>query len=248
MPVDRYAQVVEMNRQLAAWLVSQRGLLDRALHERLGTGLPTRSSPEAEALRRLRSFAVLCLASDPKAQPSLEGLRVRERKMGPLLEAWLEAASDAAGPDRDLVRFGLEPVVDRFRENLRSTASAVRASGAPRKSKRRAVSAAIDRVADAFLAIDPDSGDIADANPAAGAMLGTTRDALIGSAAQEFVSHENQERWWTELEAIAEGGDPRRFLCSLRDAQGRDLPIEASISRFATRNRTLALMMARPTR
>ncbi len=237
-----------MNRQLASWLVSQRGPIDRAWKARLGERCPAPSAPESEALRRLRSFVVLSLASDPSAQPSLEGLRVRERRMGPLLDAWLEAACDCAGPDHEQVRLGLDPAVARFRENLRGTAAAVRASGAPRKSKRRAVSAAIDRVSDAFLAVDPDSGAVADANPAAGAMLGITRDALVGSPAQDFVIHENHETWWTELDAIAEGSEARRFQCRLRDSDGRELPVEASVSRFATRHRTLALIMARPLR
>ncbi len=237
---------VGVDRQLAGWLVSQRGVLERGLSHRLGTAMPAAGTPEAEALRRLRSFVVLALAQDPEAQPSLEGLRVRERRLTPVLDAWLATVAAAAGPDGLGVTERIRPLVERFRGALRTTAPALRASGAPRPGKRRAVSAAIDRVADAFLAIDPDSGAIADANPAAGALLGTTRDALLGVEASRFVAEGNRERWWTELDALTESGEVRRFPSRLRDLQGRELEVEASVSRFATRSRTLALLMARP--
>ena len=235
------------DRRLASWLLARREVIDRALRVRLGPRLPGPGTPEAEALRRLRSFVVLRLAhGGHRAPPSLEGLRVRERRIASLLEAWLAATAEAAGPDEPTVRATLEPLVADFRAGLRGTASAVRASGAPRKSSRRAVSAAIDRVGDAFLAIDADSGTIADANPAAGALLGTTRDALVGGAAMDYVPEPSRDHWWHELDAIAESGEARRFRGRLRDAQGRELPIEASLTRFATRARTLALVLARP--
>ncbi len=239
---------MEGDRQLAAWLVGQRTAIDLALRTRLADRMPSPASPEAEALRRLRSFAVLSLARGGRDDlpPSLEGLRVRERRVGPLLEAWVEAVGTLAGPDGDAVVRRLTAVLARFRKALRSTPTAVRASGAPRAGRRRAVSAAIDRVADAFLAIDADSGAIADANPAAGALLGTTRDALLGRPVDVFVPPATRDHWWTELEAITETGEVRRFRAALQDVAGRELPVEASISRFATRSRTLALLLARP--
>jgi len=106
--------------------------------------------------------------------------------------------------------------------------------------------AAIDRVADGFLALDANSGSIVDANPAAGALLGVARDALLGVDAMAFVPPERQAQWWTELDAMTEGCEPRRFEASLRDAQGREIPVACSITRFATRERTLALVLARP--
>ena len=171
---------------------------------------------------------------------------MNERRAAALLDAWLDAVAEAAGPDGSAVREILVPSVARFRGALRATTSARRASGAPRPSKRRAVSAAIDRVADAFLAIDTDTGNIADANPAAGALLGTTRDKLLGESALGFVPEPTHERWWTELDALAEGGEARRFRSVLRDGSGRSIDVEVSLTRFATRARTLALAVARP--
>jgi len=203
------------------------------------------AGPEAEALRRFRSFAVSILGTGRESVPSLEGLRVSERRATRLLGAWIRAASESAGPAGPAVRAALVPLADRFQLALRSTQSARRASGAPRPSRRRAVSAAIDRVGDAFFAVDADTGAIADANPAAGALLGTTRDALLGRDAMGFVPDSHRHTWWAELDAITEGAETRRFQAPLRDVEGRSVPVETSVTRFATRQRTLALFIAR---
>jgi PAS domain S-box-containing protein len=200
---------------------------------------------EAEALRRFRSYLMLSLAQDAPAAPSLEGLRTGERRMRRLLDAWLAAAAREAGPEAAQLRAALEPFVGRFLLALRETSHARRASGAPLPGHRRVVSAAIDRICDAFLAIDVETGAIADANPAAGALLGTTRDHLLGADAMTWVPEGERERWWTELDAISEGAEPRRFEATLRDSGGRALPVDATLTRFATRSRTLALVLAR---
>ena len=110
------------------------------------------------------------------------------------------------------------------------------------------MTAAIDRVGDAFLAVDADTGAIEDANPAAGALLGTSRDELLGAEAAGFLPKTARERWWLELEAIAEGDDGRRFETWFNDGRGGAVAVEASVTRFATRRRTLALVVARPGR
>ena len=60
----------------------------------LAGGVPPAASPEAEALRRLRSFAASALMHGDEATPALDGLRVDLARTGPLLLAWLEAAAD----------------------------------------------------------------------------------------------------------------------------------------------------------
>ena len=232
------------SRQLAVWLLSRRGAIEKAMAARLGRR-PAAASPEAEILRRFRSFVLLSLQNG-KAEPALDGLRADYPRAARALHAWVDAAVDTSGPSAPEVRDALEPLREKFQLGLRSTARSRRASGAPRPNQRRAVSAAIDRVAEAFLAIDSDSGTIEDANPAAGALLGTARDQLLGAEAVAFVPKEERETWWTELEAIAEGEDNRRFSTSLSDGRGGRVPVEASVTRFSTRRRTLALVMARP--
>jgi PAS domain-containing protein len=238
--------VLGEGRQLAAWLVARRLEIERAVPRVLLAPLPPAASQEAEALRRLRSFVTAALLHGDGAAPSLDGLRVDLGRAGPLLHAWLEAASGAAGPDGAAVRAALEPLLARFAVALRSSEGARRSGGAPRRGSRRAVAAAIDRVADVFLAIDTETGRIEDANPAAGALLGTTRDRLLGTSALDHVPEPARELWWSELDALAEGTEPRRFAAPLLDGSGRAIGVDARATRFATRQRTLALVLARP--
>lgn len=212
----------------------------------LGDAMPASGSPESETLRRFRSFAAASLRRGDGTAPSLDGIRVDERRATMLLSSWIDAAAATAGPDATAVRDALAPILVRFRVGLRTTRPARQASGTPRSSKRRAVSTAIDRISEAFLAIDVDTGRIADANPAAGALLGTTRDALLDSEMARFLSEEARDAWWTQLDAVAEGAEPRRFLSSLLDGGGGEIEVEVSVTRFARRRQTLALVVARP--
>jgi PAS domain-containing protein len=238
--------VVGEGRQLASWLVLRRQEIERGMASTLEGALPAAAAPEAEALRRLRSFVTSALLHGDEAAPALDGLRVDLGKAGPLLLAWLEAAVREAGPDGAAVRGALEPLLARFAVALRSTEGARRSAGAPVRSSRRAVAAAIDRVAEVFLAIDTGTGRIEDANPAAGALLGTTREALLGASALDYVPPPAREQWWSELDALAEAGEPRRFASALLDGGGRAVGVDACATRFSTRQRTLALVVARP--
>lgn len=177
--------------------------------------------------------------------PALDGMRANERRVQALLDAWLEAAVEVAGPGGAELRSALDGPMRRFRTALRTTGVARTAKGKPR-TRRRAVMAAIDRVADCFLAIEADSGRIVDANPAAGALLGVARDALLGVDAMSFVPRAAHGIWWTHLDAMTEGGEPQRFRSRLADASGSVVEVECSVTRFSTRDRTLALVVARP--
>ena len=61
-----------------------------------------------------------------------------------------------------------------------------------------------------------------------------------------FVPKERHDSWWTELDAMTEGCEPRRFESTLVDTRGREIAVSCSVTRFATRERTLALVVARP--
>ncbi len=161
-----------------------------------------------------------------------------------LLEAWAQAAADEAGVRGAELRAALADPLDRFRLAVRGTASGRKSKGAARAS-RRIVTAAIDRISDAFLAIDVHDATIVDANPAAGALLGVARDALLGLEFGSFVPEGAGSAWWTALDAIAESSDCERFHATLRDVAGIDLQLEASATRFSTRGRTLSLTLLR---
>ena len=236
---------VEANRDLASWLVGQRPKIEQLMTARLGPAAPSAASPETEALRRFRSFSASALLRGKVGSPALDGLRPNERRVMALLAAWTDAASTLAGDRGQQVRDALTPLIDHFRLSLRTTHSGRRSRGAPRAA-RRAVVAAIDRVADAFLAIDADTGKIADANPAAGALLGVNRDALLEVDAMSFIPETSRSIWWSELDAVAESEEPRHFQASLMDANGSPIQSDVTLTNFATRGRTLALVMARP--
>jgi PAS domain S-box-containing protein len=233
------------NRELAAWLVAHRAEIEHALESQLGPAAPRPGADETEVLRRFRSYATLALHRGTIAQPALDGLRVNERRVTALLSAWSDAASVVAGPAGEGLREALAPLLVGFQASLRTTSAGRRKSGKPR-AQRRAVIAAIDRVADAFLAVDADDGRVVDANPAAGALLGVARDALLGVDATSLVPSHRRGAWWTELDAITEESEPRRFRGQLQDAQGTPITVECSVTHFATRGRTLALILARP--
>ena len=234
-----------VNRELAKWLMNQRLEIERAMHARLGAAAPAASGPEAETLRRFRTFASTALMRGEAPRPVLDGLRPNERRVMALLTCWSEAATELAGPDRAVVATALAPLLDAFRLAIRTTGTKRKTSGRPRAT-RRAISAAIDRVADLFFALDVDTGEILDANPAAGAALGVARDALIGLEFNAFVPTDTQGPWWTALDSIAEGQENHAFLASMQDREGRSIRLEVSASRYLRSNRTIALVLARP--
>lgn len=225
--------------------MSERLSIESAMQERLGAAAPAASGPEAETLRRFRTFVSTALMRGEAPRPVLDGLRPNERRVMALLTCWSEAASELAGPDAAMVANHLAPLLDAFRLSIRTTGSKRKTSGKPRAT-RRAITAAIDRVADLFFAVDVDTGEILDANPAAGAALGVARDALLGIEFNAFVPTEMQGPWWTTLDSIAEGQDHNVFVASMQDREGRRLRLEASATRTILRTRVLALIVARP--
>lgn len=232
------------NPQIATWLISKRVQIEAVMNSRLGPAAPGPAAAETEVLRRFRSFAAASLRSGTTREPALDGIRAHERRVNALLTAWAEAAEEVAGDHAGAVKNALAPLITNFRAALRNTHGNRRSSGAPR-GNRRAVISAIDRIADAFLALDTDNGAIVDANPAAGALLGVPRDALLGVPAMGFVPRASHESWWTELDSMTEGADSRRFDSFLEDRSGLPIPVDCTMTRFATRGRTLALVLIR---
>jgi PAS domain S-box-containing protein len=235
-----------MNQEeIAAWLMQTRPEIEAAMNARLGPAAPSPASQENEALRRFRTFSSTALIRGEATPPNLDGLRVNQRRTLALLEAWLEAATLLGADHGEAIQQALRPLVEHFALALRTNHNGRKLSGRPRLA-RRAVSAAIDRVADGFLAIDTDSGAIEDANPAAGALLGIKRDALLGVGASNFVSSAEKDRFWQHLDSMTENNDTLYFSTTLRDAEGKEVEVAVSASTFATRTRTLALLLTRP--
>lgn len=232
-----------MEPALAQWLAQQRIAIDREAARSAGALDP--ASGEAEALRRFRSFALLALARGG-ASPSLEGLRVSVRRTARAIDAWVGAACALAGPDAEKVRAPLALLRAEFVAALSAGAHARQSAGAATPSARRAVSAAIDRVADVFLAADADSGAIVDANPAACALLGLSRPELLARDLDALAAPGEGATWRQLLDAALEGGEPQRARAALRDAGGAASPLDVRATRYVARGRTLALLLGRP--
>jgi PAS domain-containing protein len=229
----------------AAFLVVRRTAIDQKLALRRGAALPGPAAPETEALRRFRSFAASSLRRGDAGAPSLDGLRVDAVAVARLVEDWCQAAGELAGDEREDLRQRLDPLVARFRSALIGTELAHEARRAPR-TQRRAVAAAIDRIADAFLAVDLESLAIADANPAAAALLRVDREVLVGGEVTKFLTADGRGAWAAALEPLLESAAPRRFRATLVDARGDVVAVEIHATRLETRERVLALVVARP--
>ncbi|MFP6580058.1 MAG: PAS domain-containing protein [Myxococcota bacterium] len=236
---------MESQRDLASWLVRRRPEIEARMSETLGAAAPSVGAPETETLRRFRSYSASALVRERVGAPPIDGLRPNERRATALLRAWVDAAASEAGDRAERVREALNPLVDHFRLALRSTHGGRRAAGAPRAS-RRAVVAAIDRIGDAFLAVDCDSGQIVDANPAAGALLGVERDALLAIDSLSFVAPEAHLAWEEALDALTDNEEERHLELRLQDVRNEAISVSLRFTRFATRQRTLALVMVRP--
>ncbi len=247
MSVDNVENAVlgSVNRDLATWLVSQRLEIERVMQSQLGAAAPAVAGAEAETLRRFRTFSSTALMRGEAPRPVLDGLRPNERRVMALLTTWAQAATELAGPDGPVVARALAPLLDAFRLSIRTSGTKRKTSGRPRAT-RRAITAAIDRIADLYFAIDVDSGEILDANPAAGSALGVARDALIGIEFNAFVPSDAQSPWWTSLDTIAEGQESVVFVATMQDRDGGRIRLEASATRYLQSNRTLALVVARP--
>jgi PAS domain-containing protein len=245
---------VSADRRLASWLLAHRLSIESAMNARLGVAAPAASAPESEALRRFRSFLCSALVRGDATSPALDGLRLGERRVMALIDAWIAAAeqvhtTERSEAERELAGVGAaaRPWAEKFRLALRTNGGA-RMQKTPTRVARRAVAGAIDRVADAFLAIDTDTAEIVDANPAAGSLLGVSRDALLGVDALSFVPPDRRASWRSELDAVTEDDATRSFAACLHDTLGSAVDVDATMTRFATRGRVLALLMVRPTR
>ncbi len=226
----------------ASFLVTRRAAIDRALAERHAGESP--GLAEAETLRRFRSFAAATLRRGDAGDPALDGVRVDPDKALAWVQRWCEAACGCAG-DAEALEAVLHPLRQRFESGLRGSQLSRKARKA-KPAKRRAVSGAIDRVADAFLAVDLDSGEIADANPAALALLGVEREALLGRHVARHVDRESRELWSERLESLGESGEGQRFRVIWRDEFLSPVAVDINAAPHLTRRRRLALLTARP--
>ena len=104
------------------------------MRRQLGPAAPAVSSPEAEALRRFRSFTSSALMHGKERPPALDGLRINQRRTEALLASWVDSAIEVSGGQDLLIREPLTKLVMQFRVYLRGTATGRKSRGAPVRS------------------------------------------------------------------------------------------------------------------
>ena len=73
-------------------------------------------------------------------------------------------------------------------------------------------------------------------------------EAKVATELADFLGRYDAGRdgFWTQLDALCESDDTRRFPAWLRDQGGSLVSVEVSLTRYARRTRTLALALLRP--
>ena len=122
---------------------------------------------------------------------------------------------------------------------LRQTTGAASARRAAREATRRI--AAIDRVAAGFPPSTP-RGTHRGREPGAGSLLGGGVRCAGGTRWRSCPPTPGER--WSEL-GVTEGA-AAQLQSLLQDKLGREIPVSCSVTRLATRERTLALVLARP--
>jgi len=237
---------VQPDLEWASWIVTRRSAIEQAMAAGWAREVPAAASPEAEALRRFRSYVAAALRhGTTTALPALDGVHIDPERGERMLEAWCAAAVEVASARGAELRARLTPLAASFRAALAGGRLARHARRAPRVA-RRAVVAAIDRIADAYLAVDLGDGRVVDANPAAAALLRTPRETLVGAPALRFVHGDTRAAWEDQLAELVESDEPRRFRAVWLDALARPVSVELHVTRhLLARERPLALVVAR---
>ena len=77
-------------------------------------------------------------------------------------------------------------------------------------------------------------------------VLGVERDALLAIDSLSFVAPEAHLAWEEALDALTDNEEERHLELRLQDVRNEAISVSLRLTRFATRQRTLALVMVRP--
>jgi PAS domain S-box-containing protein len=240
----------ERLRAVALHLDRHRAAIEAEVNRRLGRAEP---APEArlEIVRRFRSFCRLASVDWAMARPSLEGLA--GHSCDGLETAVRIAAESAAGSGLDAEQASLLGALsERFRAGIRRQLKPEDFEphvAAPERRKRanagKRVRAAIDRIDDAYLALNLDDGRIFDLNPAAEALLGAEANALLDRELADWIEP-GDRAGYASLEARLDAGEsapPMRLRFRRRD--GEAVAGEVSVAGHTIAGRRLAIFVVR---
>jgi PAS domain S-box-containing protein len=242
----------ERVRSIALHLDRHRTAIEGEVDRRLGRAEPPPEA-RAEIVRRFRSFCRLASVDWNIARPSLEGLAGQSCDG---LENAVRVATEAA------VTCGLDPaggellamLSERFRSGIRRQLRPEDFEpSAPRARERRKranagkrVRAAIDRIDDAYIALNLEDGRIFDVNPATEALLGAETNALLDHEFCDWIAPADRGQYQS-LEARLDAGESAPpTLLSFRRRSGEPVAAEVSVAAHTISGRRLAIFVVRP--
>ena len=225
-----------------------RSAIEAEVHRRLDGAEPTPDA-RAEIIRRFRTYCRLASLNTNAARPSLDGLGGNEPAA---LERALSVAVEIAiecGPE-PAVASALRQMEQQFRAGIRRLMLPVERRK-QRKGRRRMpnagkrVRSAIDRISDAYLALNLDTGKIFDVNPAAEALLGADAARLLDQSLEKLISPQYRQ-FYADLEARLDAGeDSGPVEIVLERPNGDFVRVECLISQHTIASKRLAIFTAR---
>ena len=225
-----------------------RSAIEAEVNRRLGGAEPTPHA-RAEIIRRFRTYCRLASLDTNAARPSLDGLGGNEPAA---LERALSVAVEIAiecGPE-PAVAGALRRMEHQFRAGIRRLMLPVDRRK-HRKGRRRMpnagkrVRSAIDRISDAYLALNLDNGKIFDLNPAAEMLLGADAARLLDQSFDKLIAPQDRQ-FYADLEARLDAGeDSGPVEIVLERPNGDYVRVECLISQHTIASKRLAIFTAR---
>ena len=236
-------------REAALFLDRFRATIQAEVERRMARSLPPPAA-RAEIVRRFRSFCRLASIHPEAARPSLDGL-AGNSPAG--LERAVSIAVDVAcecGPKPEIAR-ELRSLERRFRSGLRRVMQPERPEPRRRHGRRRVpnagkrVRSAIDRIGDAYVALNLDTGTIYDLNPAAETLFALEGEKLLSRALCELV-HPADRASFGNLEARLDAGEDAGPLeMGFARPDGERIPVELTVWNHTIAGKRLAIFVAR---
>ena len=235
-------------RAAVLFLERHRAAIQAEVDRRLGRAEPPPAA-RAEIVRRFRSYCRLASLDLSSAQPSLDGLGgTSPEGLENAVTAAVEVAL-ACGPPPEVGQ-ALTLLQTRFRAGIRHLMRPperpVRKRGRrklPNAGKR--VRAAIDRINDAYVALNLDTGKIYDLNPAAETLFAADATRLLDRNLEELIQPELLASYQNLQARLDAGEDPGKTEMVFTRTNGEYVPVELTISNHMIAGRRIAIFVAR---
>ncbi len=235
-------------REAVLHMERYRGAIEAELNRRMSGSEPTPEA-RAEIIRRFRTYCRLASLDINTARPSLDGLGGNEpHALERALSVTVEIAVEY-GPTPE-VATALQKMEKMFRAGIRRIMRPVEGRK-QRKGRRRMpnagkrVRAAIDRIGDAYLALNLDTGKVFDLNPAAETLLGADAEKILDQSFENLIATQDHA-FYRDLEARLDA-DEDAGSCELVLARpnGDFVRVEFMIACHTIASKRLAIFTAR---